>query len=338
MDFTYRFYAVEGIQAGKKYYIAMIPLKLISKILSTDTDDVLPEYRAQRRINELRIPEIKDYILKNRENYVFSALSASIDGDFSFDVISGKVGVLEIDMSATLLINDGQHRKAAIVQALEEDPTLGEETISVVFFEDGGLKKSQQMFTDLNKHAVKTSNSLATLYDSRDNLAVFTKNMINEIDFLKKYTDKERDILGKNSSKLFTLNTIYKANQKIFLSKDLEESDYLFLVDYWKNVVKNINEWNELVNKDITKKDLRENYVITLSIVIIAFGKLGRFFYENQHINFEEILSNLKYIDWSRSNEQWKGTIIRDNGKVINSEETINLTCNLIKQLIINKN
>lgn len=338
MDFTYRFYAVEGIQAGKKYYIAMIPLKLISKILSTDTDDVLPEYRAQRRINELRIPEIKDYILKNRENYVFSALSASIDGDFSFDVISGQVGVLEIDMSATLLINDGQHRKAAIVQALEEDPTLGEETISVVFFEDGGLKKSQQMFTDLNKHAVKTSNSLATLYDSRDNLAVFTKNMINEIDFLKKYTDKERDILGKNSSKLFTLNTIYKANQKIFLSKDLEENDYLFLVDYWKNVVKNINEWNELVNKDITKKDLRENYVITLSIVIIAFGKLGRFFYENQHIHFEEILSNLKYIDWSRSNEQWKGTIIRDNGKVINSEETINLTCNLIKQLIINKN
>ena len=53
------------------------------------------------------------------------------------------------------------------------------------------------MFTDLNKHAVKTSNSLSTLYDARDQIAVATKNVIDSIPFFKKYTDKERDILGK---------------------------------------------------------------------------------------------------------------------------------------------
>ena len=37
-----------------------------------------------------------------------------------------------------------------------------------------GLKRSQQMFTDLNKHAVKTSNSLSELYDSTDKIAAVT--------------------------------------------------------------------------------------------------------------------------------------------------------------------
>ena len=60
-------------------------------------------------------------------------------------------------MDAKLLINDGQHRKAAILAAIKEDETLLNETISVVFFQDQGLARSQQMFTDLNKHAVKTS-------------------------------------------------------------------------------------------------------------------------------------------------------------------------------------
>jgi len=101
------------------------------------------------------------------------------------------------------------------LSALEEDETLADETISVVFFEDKGLDRSQQIFTDLNKHAVKTSNSIAELYDSRDELAVITRNVIAKIDFLNQYTDKEKDNLGKYSSNLFTLNTFYTANKRM---------------------------------------------------------------------------------------------------------------------------
>ena len=130
----YQFPAVRGHQAGKDYYICMVPLGLLSKIFITDNGDVAPEYRAQRKLNELRIPEIRDYILNNRNSYVFSALAASVDGKMSF-VPAGEndnIGVLEIDMNASFLINDGQHRKAAIDAALLEDESLAEETISVV--------------------------------------------------------------------------------------------------------------------------------------------------------------------------------------------------------------
>ena len=179
MSFYYEFPAVKGVQAHNEYYISMVPLKLLSKLFPNDDDVVTPENRAQRRINEARIPEIKQYILENRDTYVFSALSASIDGDFKF-ISNDKSdnGILKVDMDSIFLINDGQHRKAAIEAALLEDKSLDNETISIVFFKDLGLRRSQQMFTDLNKHAVKTSNSLSTLYNSRDPLAVITRDVI----------------------------------------------------------------------------------------------------------------------------------------------------------------
>ena len=217
MDFVYKFPVVRGIQANREYYIAMVPLKMLSKLFLDDGEYIPPEYRAQRRLNEARIPVICKYILNNRDTYVFSALAASIDGKYKFlsDALNPDVGILEVSMDARILINDGQHRKAAILAALEEFPNLGDETISVVFYADQGLARSQQMFTDLNKHAVKTTNSMAELYDSRDPMAVATRKIISEVPFFDAYVDKEKDMLGKFSSALFTLNNVYTANKRI---------------------------------------------------------------------------------------------------------------------------
>lgn len=333
MNFSYHFPAVKGIQAGREYYVSMVPLKVLSRLFPSEEEIVLPEYRAQRRINESRIPEIKNYILDNRNTYVFSALSASIDGEFLFTPhMNSEVGILEVDMESIFLINDGQHRKAAIEAALNEDPSLEKETISIVFFNDEGLTRSQQMFTDLNKHAVKTSNSLATLYDSRDEVAVATKYVIDAIPFFKRYTDKEKDILGKNSSSLFTLNMIYKANRRIVHNDRCSPSDVEFLLTFWQYTSDNIVEWQEVFNKELTKKALREDYIVALAITVNALGKLGRFFYDNLCYNMHEYLPKLQSIDWLRSNELWVGRTIRANGKVLNSEDAVGLTCSAIKQ------
>jgi DNA sulfur modification protein DndB len=46
-------------------------------------------------------------------------------------------------------------------------------------------------------------------------------------------------------------------------------------------------------------------------------------------------LKKLQKIDWSRNNaENWQGRTIRDDGKVMNSEEAVTLTCSKIKQLL----
>lgn len=333
MNFSYSFPAVKGIQAGHQYYISMIPLKLLNKIFNVSEEVVLPQYRAQRCLNEQRIPQIKRYIINNRDSYVFSALAASIDGEYRFvSTNNGEIGCLEIDMEANLLINDGQHRKAALEEALKEDNSLENEHIPVVFFEDHGLEKSQQMFSDLNKHAVKTSNSISTLYESRDGLAIATKRVLIYNHFLEKYTDTEKDNLGKNSSKLFTLYSLYKANYKILRTDNVTEYDQKFLIEFWKCVCNNMVEWSELELRQITKKDLRENYVATLGVTILAIGRLGAWFYTHNDYEVEKYLKKLRQVDWSRSNRDWQNRMIRSDGKIINNEDAIVLTCNYLKK------
>ena len=336
MDFSYRFPAVRGLQAEKEYYIAMIPLRLLSKLFGSDDEYVPPEYRAQRRLNTTRIPVIKDYILENRQSYVFSALAASVDGEYEFSAItpSGDLGVLEISMDARFMIVDGQHRKASIIEAIAEDQSLGNESISVVFYEDKGLEHSQQMFTDLNKHAVKTSNSIAELYDSRDPLAVSTRRVVSSIQFLNQFTDKEKDILGKYSSNFFTLNTFYKANKKIIKKTECTEEVEHFLIQYWSTVTHYITPWNELVNKELCKVDLREKYIVTQAIFIQALGVLGNYYFNHPNVELDGSLKNLEAIDWSRSAPCWKDRVIRPDGKIINSTGAARLACNVLKGVL----
>ena len=336
MEFVYRFPVVKGVQAQKAYYIGMIPLNMIEKLFPGEDEYVAPEYRAQRKLNAARIPVMSKYILDNPENYVFSALAASIDGKHKFIPIgdSADIGILEVSMDAKLLINDGQHRKAAIIEALKENEALREETISVVFFADQGLERSQQMFTDLNKHAVKTSNSIAELYDSRDELAVINRKVISAIEFFNRYTDKEKDILGKYSSNLFTLSTFYNANKRILKGASLDEDDEIFLRQYWEMVAMHILPWRELLGKAVTKVDLRENYIITQSVLIQVLGRLGNYFYTHRELDMEAYLKKLETIDWRRSSLNWKYRTIRDNGRMINNEKAILLTCNVIKNLV----
>lgn len=335
MNFAYKFAAVRGMQANRVYYIAMVPLKMLPALFPNDTEYVPPEFRAQRQLNEGRIPVIRKYITDNRDTYVFSALAASIDGSFEFH--SNKefpeTGVLEISMDSRFLINDGQHRKAAIISALNEDPSLKNETISVVFYEDIGLSRSQQIFTDLNKHAVKTSKSLSELYDSRDPVAVATRQSIASVDFLEKYTDKEKDNLGKYSSNLFTLNVFYRSNKRILRNRKVDKKATAFLCDFWKNVAMNIEPWNELEERVISKKDLRENYIVTQGVVIQALGVIGEYMYANNFRSFK-VLERLRQIDWKRNSVNWRMRVIRPDGRIIANDKAVVLTSNFIKGVL----
>lgn len=336
MDYSYKFPAVVGLQAGKEYYIAMIPLRMIEKLFWEDVEYVPPEYRAQRKLNESRIPVISRYITDNRDSYVFSALAASIDGTFEFveNKIVKKTGVLEISIDSRLLINDGQHRKAAIIDALREDETLGDETIAVVLYEDQGLARSQQMFTDLNKHAVKTSNSISELYDSRDELAVITRSVIAQIPFLDEYVDKEGDIIGKYSYALFTLNTFYKANKKILRRNACDKNFEHYLLRFWRGVAINMEPWNEMARKELPKKELRESYVATQVIIIQALGRVGASLWDENGKNLDHYLSRLKDINWRRSSKEWKRRVMRSDGRIINNESSISYATNYIKKCI----
>ena len=76
--------------------------------------------------------------------------------------------------------------------------------------------------------------------------------------------------LGKYSSNLFTLNMFYSANKRMLAGKQITKEIENFVYSYWKNVSENMIQWNELRNKEISKVDLRENYIVTQGVVILS--------------------------------------------------------------------
>ncbi|MCD1262001.1 DNA sulfur modification protein DndB [Paenibacillus athensensis] len=338
MNFNYTFPALRGIQAGKEFYTVMCPLRLIPKIFLFDEEEVPAEYRAQRLMNKARIPEIANYILENPKDYVFSSLTASIDGNMKFEPISEEsdIGSLTISLDSKFLINDGQHRRAAIEEALKVSPDIGEESISVVFFQDRGLRRSQQIFSDLNRHAVNTTSSIGILYDHRDQLSLLTKDLILEIPLLERYTDKEKVSLSKNSPKLFSLNHIFNTNGRLLGKKRgelISEQERSFLKNYWKILTLTIPEWNLVMNKKISPRDLRGSCIAAHGVFLEAIGIVGNYLYHYYPTEWENYLQKLAQIDWSRENRKdWMGRAYGKTGRINKTNETIQLTANLIKQ------
>ena len=203
--FEYVFPAIRGIQAQREYYVSMCPLRLLPKIFLFDEEEVVPELRAQRHLNKSRLPEMARYVRDNSEDYVFSAITASIDAEVEFRQLAeegegSRIGLLHIPMSARFIINDGQHRRAAIEMALRDRPELGDESIAVVFFLDIGLERCQQMFADLNRYAIRPSKSLGILYDHRDETAQLAKNLIGKSPVFRDVVELEKTNLSPRSS------------------------------------------------------------------------------------------------------------------------------------------
>lgn len=339
--FSYTFPALRGTQASREYYVVMVPLRLIPKIFLFDEEEIPPEHRSQRIINRTRVPDIANYILENQKDYVFSSLTASVDGELKFYPFSEDnqfrdLGNLVISLEARFLINDGQHRRAAIEEALRVAPELGKENISVVFFQDNGLKKSQQIFADLNRHAVNTTSSIGILYDHRDQLAMLTKEVISEIPLLSRYTDKEKVSLSKNSPKIFALSNVHNTNLKLLNKKKgefISDEERKFIHEFWLELTTSITEWQQVMKKEISSRELRANYIVAHGVFLEAIGIIGNYLYLNYPSEWNKYINNLSKIDWSRENSvDWMGRAYSQGGRISKTNQTIQLTANLIKQ------
>src|SRR5439155_11467215 len=208
--------AIRGLMGGRQYYTVSLSLAEVPRFFRfNDWEQATPELRAQRVLNKSRVTDIAKYIVDNEDAYLFSAITASYTAEVKFTAVDDKnpdIGTLEIELeNLELIINDGQHRSAGIAAAIKENPALGKDRISVLLFPMENLQRLQQMFTDLNRYAHKTSKSLDVLYDHRDNLSALTMDVSENVEVFRGMLDKEKITIPIRSHKLFTLATLYDA-------------------------------------------------------------------------------------------------------------------------------
>jgi DNA sulfur modification protein DndB len=329
------FPAMRGRMGKRDYFVSMVKLSLVPRMFKfRDWQELPPEQRAQRVIQKSRIPEITQYILDNEDGYLFSALTASFDCDPKFTPDEGHadLGLLEIPFDADLVINDGQHRRAAIEEALKENPKLGDETISVVLFPFEDLGRMQQMFSDLNRTARTTSKSLNVLYNQRDLMSQITLAVSERVTVFKGLVDKDRVSLALRAPKLFTLAALYDATGALLESVvDANYEEKLALaLEFWEEVAQNIPEWEKVKNGDLKPMELRQEFIHSHAIVLCALGSMGRTLITTYPTEWKARLLELRKVDWRRTNNEWQG-VAMSGSDVVNRRQNRMDTASFLK-------
>ncbi len=309
------------------YYTATLPFGAVTKLFTFDPEKMLeltPENRSQRTLIAKRVPEIANYVL-DHEDYIFSAITVSVDSDEVEFLPVGEgsdIGSLVLPLEAKYVINDGQHRVAGISEALRQDPKLAEDTISVVVLPDGGLERSQQIFSDLNRTVRKTSKSLDILFDHRLPINRITMTCLEKVPLFEGRIDKERVSLSVRSPKFATLSGLQQANIQLLGDPSeklpVAEEDELTIeaVDFWTRLTDFVTPWSDILDGDVKAQDARQAYVSSYALSLWALGfaaGAARAAHDHANGKWTDALEGLSAIDWRKSNPDWQGICMADN-------------------------
>jgi DNA sulfur modification protein DndB len=229
------------------------------------------------------------------------------------------------------IINDGQHRCAAIAAALKENPALGKEKISVLLFETESMERLQQMFSDLNRFVQQTSKSLGMLYDRRDNLSALTMELAEQVDVFRDMVEKEKVTIPRRSPKLFTISALYEANEELLGKKIAEQGSPVYgeilkaAVEYWTELSQIMGDWRKVKNGELSASDLRQEKINTHAVVLRALGGVGRTLLEKYPGDWRGKLKLLERLDWRKSvdssaNPLWDAVCITAGSVVSNRQ------------------
>ena len=337
--FEYSLPAVRGIQAGREYFIAMCPFALVPAMFPVKGIETTRELRAQRIINTQRVPQIARYVRSNRHCYVLSAITASVGCKVRFEGLPdadspAATGVLHIPVDARLLLHDGVHRRAGIAEAVSQQPALANETIPLVLFVDLGLKRSEQIFTDLKGNEARAGRSSSILHDHSDELARLTRSVVARVPLFASHTEMHRTKISNRSSKLFTLSGIYQGTR--LLLAGASDRDYVerltLATEFWAAVVDNIPDWQRAAVGEMSPADLRKRYVHAHALALAAIGRAGCALVAARPKTWQKSLGRLKTLDWSRANTGlWEGRAMIA-GRLSKATSCVILTANAVKQ------
>jgi DNA sulfur modification protein DndB len=318
--------AMRGKLGNRTYYSCLMPMNAIPNMFKfTNWIEIRPEDREQRVLDERRVPEIKNYILENEDDYLFAAITASYKSQPVFEPApngagEGNLGILKLKLGDELIINDGQHRCAGITAALVENPSIGDHTIAVILFPYENLDRVQQMFSDLNKNVVKTSKSLDIMYDKRDKVSAATLALIDNISVFKELTEKSDMSLRSKSPKLFTLAALYDANRELLKGRENEDvmDNAEYLSRYWTEIAQHMLDWKAVLTQHKTAVELRAEKICSHSTVLRALGGLGFELMKSE--DWPKRLQALDAINWSKANPDWENVCIIANSVVSNRQ------------------
>ncbi len=330
--------ALKGIMGNIDYYVITMPFSVAARYLTTTDRNLDVKLRENRKVSPQRFAEIAEYIWRNPDDYRFSAITCTFGKDQTKEPLKWIpapqypfIGMLELDQTSPFIIVDGQHRFGAIQKVLEDHPEFSDERITIVLFPYLSIKKAQQLFSDLNRTAKKTTKSLDILFDYRDIANRVVQKLVDSVSVFKGRINLEDASVPRYSEQLFTIAALYQATKPIIeaiptaglikeelggtLDKPIDnEQEYVTkLTEIWEFLSKQFPEWQNVATGTSKISEIRAEYLHWNSGVISTIGDFVAETMRQCGNNWQppviKALTHPMTHNWRRDADEWQGII-----------------------------
>jgi DNA sulfur modification protein DndB len=354
--------ALKGHLGGVDFFIITLTLGEVPRyIVGTDPNpDLSPKLRENRRAIPARFAEIANYMIRNQNDYRFSAITCTYGKNDTKDPSNWKdpskwepadpnatpgspgwmLGMLTLNQQDPLIIVDGQHRLGAIKQAIELEPELRNDSIAVVLFPYIDLRANQQLFSDLNRTAKPPTKSLNILFDYRDVTNRVVQQVVNKVSVFEGRVNLELTSVAKSPTEMFTLAGVYQATDpmikaayigelvkeelkgenKLTNEKGNEDEYVEFLVDAWEFIAEQFPEWGKVANGEMNIAQHRQNYLHWNSGVLSSIGEFIGFAMRERGTDWKDIV---KTALTHPDNGNWRRNMTQWQGLVLAGEQVL---------------
>jgi len=206
--------AIRGQQGDRTYYQCMVPNSVLNNFFPVNME---PEAdRSQRTVDPKHAQDIADYLIDNAGDYVLGAIVYSMDQEGEFEPrVGDDIGVLTIPMGANMRSLDGQHRRHGLKKAIDEEPSIAEDSTSILIYVEPDLLRRRQMFSDMNATPKVVAKALNVSFDTRDPFALAAVKLSNNHPLLKGHIEMQAARVKSATADYFSLAGVYDALKRV---------------------------------------------------------------------------------------------------------------------------
>ncbi len=189
------------------YYIGLLRMEDIAERIS-----IVEEIHSSKSLRDLlqrqltdRSADISKYLLSQQQRFFNAIVVGTYGGNPKWgelaisdkdlimelpDYLEGTLGILTLEGTEKLFAIDGQHRVSGIRQAVENDPSLLEEEVCVIFVssvsqeyrskDPEGFQRTRRLFSTLNRYAKPVGKKEIIALDEDDAIAIITRWLVEE--------------------------------------------------------------------------------------------------------------------------------------------------------------
>jgi DNA sulfur modification protein DndB len=329
--------AIRGKQGGRTFYVSNLPNLLVRNFLRDVQSAVDISQRSQRPLDQKHADDITHYLKSNVNEYVVGALTFAMKTEGEFTPLPGQnsdgyeLGTLQFNLVQEFHSLDGQHRRQAIMKAMEEVDSIRDDSTAVIFYVEQDLKRRQQMFSDMNSTPRKVSKSLNIAYNNRDPFARAAKFLAENHPLLVGKIEKLQPRVKADSTDFFSLSSIQDAVKRVVTGSILKGVVVEDLTDgeinrrggeFFDLLLKSRNEFATAANNPRALQQFREETILfsstTLRVLAGAVARANQYYKsQSPEVIHDKLVRALIDIDFSITSE-----IFIDSGFIAKGSST----------------